>query len=199
MGALVTAAALVIGLYFIYPLLTGGAGDEPQFVVALGARYFSDQGTREELAALRLAGLPAYGRLSRLDENGTWTRIFLGPFDSRSEAGDAAELARDEGLAQEPLEVRAEPPPTGTEQTSGQVVAELSALLDDAQVLDELVHPQNFNIYALARTAVVTDDGEALNLIYLGPFADEEEAVRVLDGLEYWPLASAYVLRRLDN
>lgn len=198
----VGAAALLLaaGLFFIYPFLTTGEADGSEFVVALGARYFSDQGAREELTAIWTTGLPAFGRLARLDENGTWTRVFLGPFADRREAALAAERLKEDGLAQEPLEIRAEPPRARDEDKAPRpVVAELETLVGDDRILDELIHPETFNIYALARTAVITEEGEVMNRIYLGPFADEKEAVQVLDSLDFWALSSPYILRYLDD
>lgn len=176
----------------------GGGG---RMFVSLPQYYRDDQAAREELFRINGLGLPAVARVVRMDVDGTWSRISLGPFATSAEAAAAARRLND-GPSEPPAETPSVPDEEDEpDKPRPLILVELTALVGDEDIFDELEFPRQRNIYAFAHTAEVTagENGRALNRLYLGPFASDAEALETLGRLRDWPLAADFSLRRLES
>ncbi len=166
--------------------------------MALPQYYTDDQTAREALFALLDQGFPAVARVTRMDAAGTWSRLYLGPFATDEEAAEAFEA-----LKQHPVGPAgtASPDPDPETAARPRVLVELGRPVRDEDLWDELDVPHSRNIYAFARTAVVSDGADrrrALNRLCLGPFATEDEAQEALARLADWDPATDFTLRNLE-
>jgi hypothetical protein len=192
-------AAVAAFLYIFRPPPARAPEESALFVAELSEHYCQDQTARADLTEIVSQGLPAFARLARLDENGTWSLIFLGPFKGESQAAAAADFLRGRGLYVGRFDIKADPPPP---PPAGPVVLELAPFLNDEALFEELAqaaeqHLQD--IYALGRTAEVDpENGQAWNHIYLGPFRGIEEADQALGRLQNWDLAHDYLVLPIE-
>ncbi len=165
------------------------------FVIELTGHFCSDQTVRADLLAISRHQIPAFARLAKIDQAGSWSLIYLGPFPSRPEALSALELLKKHGLYTGEAQVRSEPEiaAESTVNVPGPFVLELAALLNDELVLEALAYPLEAGVYAFARTAEVNGaSGEAWNHIYLGPFGDDRQAGEALARLADWDLGHSF-------
>lgn len=168
-----------------------------KFVAVLSDHFCSDQSARSDLLAIGRQKIPAFARLARIDVEGSWSLIYLGPFNSREEALAAVDFLDKQGLykGNAEIETETEVRPNTFPGFKQKVVLELATLLDDELVVEELLYPRKLSIYAFARTtAISASNGEAWNQIYLGPFANEREAEEALEKLSAWELSQAFMV-----
>lgn len=177
----------------------------PEAVVEIQPYYINDHSAREQLARFIHSGLRAEAYLAAIDERGTWSGIRLGPFATVEEATEAAQKLADDEVILPSFEIKtveeAEAFKIRAAGHSGGMV-ELSALIEDADILRHLSQPRQKNIYALSRTAwMLVDNGSSTcwNRIYLGPFDSPEEAAASMEQLKDWELAESFKIRYLQN
>ena len=192
----------------------------PQTVPAPGFETLDDDVIREALPRFKQLGLPAQARVSRLDDSGAWSSIFLGPFESQADLVKAKKIFEDNfspWYSSEASEVSSDskdskeegskpsPSPQADKKSAGrpQVLVEFSELIADEDIYAQLDKPIQAGMYAFVRTAVVVEGSngelEPRSRIYLGPFATEEEALDAVGRLAQWPIATDYTVSDLSS